>query len=422
MGKLPSRTQEPAPFTVSGQGTYKPALQELFWKGKTMARTALLAAIILITSVPLIADTLTVTQLVNYQNNYWDANGPWFMPPNNTMDHPPYHRGAWEDWGWTHDMSALVPAGATGIASATLSIRDWDVDTFTLTEDTTLSEDDRVYAVRTSAAGSPTLIGFRTTAPSGDATTLPLSVTYLGSLALTGQYAWGTTKFTSLPSAVLGDLWADGALGIFMNIDAGFSIYHGFRVSVPYAILTVDYIVPHVNWQPNIPVYRFWSPKAGMHFFTIKESEKTKLQTQYLPNVWTYERIEFYVYAEKRSTTVSPVYRFWQPKTNEHFFTISESERDELLAYAPQERAINNDGVGPTGYPSTYTYEGIAFYAHPEGQQPVGAKPVYRFYSPKTTEHFYTIDPDEKNRIIAKYPPSVWTYQEIAWYAYPTAP
>lgn len=35
--------------------------------------------------------------------------------------------------------------------------------------------------------------------------------------------------------------------------------------------------------------------------------------------------------------------------------------------------------------------------------------------------HFFTTNESEKNQIIAKYPPSVWTYEDIAFYVYPTS-
>jgi hypothetical protein len=64
-----------------------------------------------------------------------------------------------------------------------------------------------------------------------------------------------------------------------------------------------------------------------------------------------------------------------------------------------------------------WTYEGIAFYAYPEGQQPGDVEPVYRFWSPVLGTHFYTISETEKNKLVDNYP-DVWTYEGIVWYAY----
>jgi hypothetical protein len=64
-----------------------------------------------------------------------------------------------------------------------------------------------------------------------------------------------------------------------------------------------------------------------------------------------------------------------------------------------------------------WTYEGIAFYAYPEGQQPGDAEVVYRFWSPVLETHFYTIRESEKNKLVDNYS-HVWTYEGTAWYAY----
>ena len=65
----------------------------------------------------------------------------------------------------------------------------------------------------------------------------------------------------------------------------------------------------------------------------------------------------------------------------------------------------------------TRTYEGPVFYAYPEGSQPVGSKPVYRFWSDVQTAHYYTISETEKGQIIAEQA-GIWTFEGIAWYAY----
>jgi hypothetical protein len=68
--------------------------------------------------------------------------------------------------------------------------------------------------------------------------------------------------------------------------------------------------------------------------------------------------------------------------------------------------------------PSVWTYEGVAFYAFVPGEQPGGTLPVHRFWSPLVGSHFYTMDEAEKDSIIATYPLDIWTYEGIAWYAF----
>jgi len=84
-----------------------------------------------------------------------------------------------------------------------------------------------------------------------------------------------------------------------------------------------------------------------------------------------------------------------------HFYTISESEKNNLI----------------DNYPNVWTYEGIVYYAYPQGQQPEQTKPVYRFWSPMNNRHFYTISESERDKLIDLYS-HVWTYEGIVWYSY----
>ncbi|MBN1506146.1 MAG: hypothetical protein JW955_04840, partial [Sedimentisphaerales bacterium] len=66
-------------------------------------------------------------------------------------------------------------------------------------------------------------------------------------------------------------------------------------------------------------------------------------------------------------------------------------------------------------WPSVWTYEGIAYQAFVDGGQ-AGTAPIYRFWSGHS--HFYTISEAERDMLIQDWP-SVWTYEGIAFYAYP---
>jgi hypothetical protein len=44
------------------------------------------------------------------------------------------------------------------------------------------------------------------------------------------------------------------------------------------------------------PVYRFWKPSDNTHFFTMSESEKDKLVNEYF-DVFTFEKAAWYAYA-----------------------------------------------------------------------------------------------------------------------------
>jgi hypothetical protein len=98
----------------------------------------------------------------------------------------------------------------------------------------------------------------------------------------------------------------------------------------------------------SLPVYKFWSDVLGAHFYTMSETEKEKLITQYR-HAWTYEGPAFYAYSEDlRPADTVPVYRFWSSQAGYHFYTVSEAEKDDLL----------------DNHPGTWVFEGIAWYAY----------------------------------------------------------
>ena len=153
----------------------------------------------------------------------------------------------------------------------------------------------------------------------------------------------------------------------------------------------------------TVPVYRFWSPQNSRHFYTVSEAEKDYVIATYPANIWTYETVAYYAFPDNSEPGLAPVYRFWSPQHSAHFYTISEAEKDSVIAT----------------YPATvWSYEGPVFYAYPAGSQPAGASPVYRFWSPLHSAHFFTISEAERDSVVATYPTSTWTYEGIAWYAY----
>ncbi len=151
--------------------------------------------------------------------------------------------------------------------------------------------------------------------------------------------------------------------------------------------------------DPPSAVYRFWSPLNSRHFYTVSEAEKNYVQATYPANVWTYETVAYYAFADSARAGLAPVYRFWSNALSAHFYTISEIERDYVIDHLP-----------------AWAYEGPVFYAYPPGSQPVDASPVYRFWSETLSTHFYTINEAEKDHVIANLP--AWEYETIAWYAY----
>lgn len=146
-------------------------------------------------------------------------------------------------------------------------------------------------------------------------------------------------------------------------------------------------------------VYRFWAPRKERHFYTLSEAEKEKLLVNYR-HVWTYEGVAYQAYADDSDPDTRPVHRFWSDKHSSHFYTIREAEKNKLLSE----------------YATVWRYEGVAFYAYPSSGRPTWAKPVHRFWSGSKGAHFYTIDEVEKDKLLDRYG-HVWKYEGIAWYA-----
>ncbi|UCD50972.1 MAG: hypothetical protein JSW27_26040 [Phycisphaerales bacterium] len=311
------------------------------------------------------AGTTTVESTFDYSTAV-DFDGTWFIPPDVTLDHSPYYRGMWEDWGWTHSLKDLVPSDAQGIQAASLEIYAWDVDM----NDEEGAEIDIIYADNVE----------------------------LGALNDTDGRHWGATTF-ELPPAVLESLWADGEVYVYIDIDT-IRDFAGQRVTLGYAKLTVEYTMPSPGEVARLPVYRFWSPILQSHFYTALESEKEKLLIEY-PDVWTYDGEVYQAVADANEPNSAPIYRFWSNVLGGHFYTISEKERDRLIEE----------------HPDVWDYEGIAFHAYPVDQQPAETIPIYRFWSDALATHFYTADEAERDHLL-KDSPDLWTYDGIAWYAY----
>jgi hypothetical protein len=160
-----------------------------------------------------------------------------------------------------------------------------------------------------------------------------------------------------------------------------------------------DAFLVKISFGRLVPVYRFWSPANQRHFYTISEAERDKLINNYPDEIWTYEGPAYRAFADSTQPGVAPVYRFWSDSLRAHFYTIKEAEKDKLIA----------------NFSAVWAFEGVAFYGYAAGSPAPGAFPVYRFWSDSLRTHFYTISEAEKSKLIAKYS-AVWTFEGLAWY------
>jgi len=144
----------------------------------------------------------------------------------------------------------------------------------------------------------------------------------------------------------------------------------------------------------RIPVYRFSNSSTGAHFFTTSTTERDNVVNTLSPP-FSLEGEAFSV-ASAFSPGLSPVHRFYNTQTGVHFYTISESERANVVANFPQ-----------------FNHEGVAYHA----SQVAGAGliPFFRFYVPSKGFHFYTARESEKDSIIANLA-ATYTYEGIGYY------
>lgn len=129
----------------------------------------------------------------------------------------------------------------------------------------------------------------------------------------------GAAQTTSWPPAV-GSRWLSGQ-----------SIAYPKGTAWDFAFELLTNGISAANGPGLAPVYRLWSQSLTTYFYTISEDEKNLLVSKY-PNVWSYEGIAFYAYRPEQAPVGSkPVYRFWSAKLGRHLYTISESERQDLI-------------------------------------------------------------------------------------------
>ena len=112
----------------------------------------------------------------------------------------------------------------------------------------------------------------------------------------------------------------------------------GKRINANQALLQAE--------QTPVAVYRFMNKGSVSHFYTSNEGEKDMVIATW-PDVWEYERADFYAYDSDDVEGVVPIYRFWSGVYNSHFYTSDAGEKDYVIAT----------------WPDIWEYERVDFYA-----------------------------------------------------------
>lgn len=143
------------------------------------------------------------------------------------------------------------------------------------------------------------------------------------------------------------------------------------------------------------PVYRFYNRISDSHFYTITQSERDALLAAN-PAGLSYDGIRFYAYSTSLAS-VEPVYRFYNASRNTYFYTISQTERDLLIQLNP-----------------SYSYQGVGWYANSASNGVNTA--LYRFYNASAGAHFYTADTVERDLVIQLLPR--FRYEDTGYYVW----
>ena len=162
------------------------------------------------------------------------------------------------------------------------------------------------------------------------------------------------------------------------------------------------------NSAPVVQLFRFYNAVTKDHFYTISVAERDSLIKKYLAwdSEYHYEGVGWKVETAKTVTNTA-VYRFYDAKNKDHFYTIDPAEKSQL-----QSKYSRNQ--------TNYKYEGIGWYT-PKAKN---STPLYRFYNSWVKDHFYTTSAAEKNQLIAKWnkDQTKYVYEGIAWYCAEGAP
>lgn len=146
----------------------------------------------------------------------------------------------------------------------------------------------------------------------------------------------------------------------------------------------------NVTSTQKASLYRLYNQKTGEHFYTLSDGERNQLLAQN----WNDEGQGW----NTPKSSAYPIYRLLNPNTGDHHYTVDENEY-LILSYF----------LGWIG-------EGIRFYsAHPDDEEAIV---LYRLYNPNAVDtgiHHYTTDKHERDVLVSL----GWQDEGIAWYALP---
>ena len=192
-----------------------------------------------------------------------------------------------------------------------------------------------------------------------------------------------TPATVSAPAGVAGTAGAAGAAGATApavpatpaTIPAPTAPAAPDTTPAPVALITPTTI--------GAPVFRFYNPADEGHFFTSNVAEVKQIQAGNTGLVL--EGPAFHAVDPATDTNAVPVYRFYEPSNNSHFYTDSVTEMQNLVASNPK-----------------MILEGPAFNV--DASMQAGDVTLYRYYEPRSDTHLYTSNAAEMSTIATTRP------------------
>jgi alpha-tubulin suppressor-like RCC1 family protein len=225
--------------------------------------------------------------------------------------------------------------------------------------------------------------------------TLSMTITNNGNQNPDTSIDWGTSSGSYPNSCTIGVV-GNGVHACNINSLTPNTNYYAQAVATNSGGTSYGEEITFKTASASTAAYRFANLINGVYMYTISESEKNNIVNT-LASTWRFEGAKYKVYATQQTGTV-PVYRFANLKNGAYLYTISESEKTNI---------INN-------LADTWRYEGLKFYVY--ATQQTNTAPVYRFANLKNGAYLYTISESEKTNIINTLS-STWRFEGAKYYA-----
>lgn len=143
-----------------------------------------------------------------------------------------------------------------------------------------------------------------------------------------------------------------------------------------------------------LPVWRFYNPASGTHFYTDNPDERDNVWRN-LSRYFTYEGE---CYRTNPANNDAQLHRFYNLRNRSHFYT---ADLDEVARVKATLGAI-------------YQYDGPTYFvSRSTGGEDKTA--VHRFYNVRNNSHFYSADPNEVARVQATLG-GTYRYEGVAFY------